>query len=111
MPRGGYREKAGSKPKWIHGKTKVIRVPEVLADKVLDYARKLDKGEIEEKKTEAMVQIEELKVIDLAGVSLKAMDGQMGVMLSSLVKKGYKITPDRLQQIVVNALKFQKSKR
>ena len=105
MPRGGYREGAGGKSSWKHGKTKVIRVPEVLADKVIDYARKLDRGEIKEEKIKSLVSIEALKVIDLGGVSLRAINGQMGVMLSDLVKKGYRITPDRLQQIVVNALR------
>ena len=108
MPRGGYREGAGSKPKWKHGKTKVIRVPEVLADRVLEYARQLDQGKLEQQEIKKIVPVESLKIIDLGGVSLKAIDGQMGVMLSSLIKKGYKITPDHLHQIVINALKNQK---
>lgn len=108
MPRGGYRENAGGKPKWEHGKTKVIRVPEVLAKQVLEYAHKLDKGELKEEKEINITNFEALKVVDLSGVSLTAINGQMGVMLSDLVKKGYKIVPDRLQQIVVNAIKFKK---
>ncbi|MGK7898276.1 MAG: hypothetical protein AB4372_32845, partial [Xenococcus sp. (in: cyanobacteria)] len=46
MGRGGYREGAGGKPKWIHGKTKTIRVPEVLADKILELSHMLDEGKI-----------------------------------------------------------------
>jgi hypothetical protein len=30
---------------WKHGKTTVIRVPEILADDIIDYARQLDEGE------------------------------------------------------------------
>lgn len=103
MPRGGYREGAGGKPKWIHGKTKTIRVPEALADRILEYARDLDKNKglkVKENK-----KIESIKVIDLAGISLKAIDGQMGVKLSDLVKKGYKLIPDHLYQVTINALK------
>ena len=33
------------KSKWKNGKTKLIRVPEVLADKILVLAHKLDKGD------------------------------------------------------------------
>ena len=110
MPRGGYREGSGGKSKWKHGKTKVIRVPEVLADRVLEYAKKLDNKELEKMKSQNIIPVESLKIIDLGGVSLKAINGQMGVMLGDLVKKGYIITPDRLQQIVVNALKNTKNK-
>lgn len=44
MSKGGYREGSGAKPKWIKGKTTVIRVPEVLAEKILDVTKFLDKG-------------------------------------------------------------------
>ena len=44
MPRGGRRPGAGGKHKWIHGETKVIRVPVALADQVLAIARILDEG-------------------------------------------------------------------
>ncbi len=46
MPRGGYREKAGRKSTWKSGcsfsETKLIRVPTKIADKVLEFAHKLD---------------------------------------------------------------------
>lgn len=106
MSRGGYREGAGGKSTWVHGKTKTIRVPEALADKIIAYARDLDEGRIPELRQ--IETIEASQVIDLGGVSLKAIDGQMGVKLSDLVKKGYSLTPDRLQQITVNALKNRK---
>ena len=34
------------KPTWQHGKTRTIRVPVALADKVLSYARTLDSGNV-----------------------------------------------------------------
>lgn len=105
MSRGGYREGSGGKPKWIHGKTKTIRVPEVLADQILDYARKIDKGEDASRVASSLEATLEAKVINLTGVSLKSIDGQMGVKLSDLIKKGYSLIPDHLQQITVNALK------
>ena len=35
----------GRKPKWNLGKTKAIRVPEVIVDKVIEYARTLDNNQ------------------------------------------------------------------
>jgi len=47
MARGGYREKAGRKSGWVSSsQTQPIRVPEWMTEKVLDYARKLDSGEV-----------------------------------------------------------------
>jgi len=45
MPRGGHRENAGRKSGWEHPETTVIRVPQFLANQLLEVARKLDKGE------------------------------------------------------------------
>jgi hypothetical protein len=133
MPRGGYREGSGGKPKWIHGKTKTIRVPEALADQILQYARELDEGKIKtafgykdshsrvlsgklttEKLTDSERSVKSidakeitsvLNIVDLSGISITPISGQMGVRLADLVKKGYKILPEHLNQIVVNALK------
>jgi len=44
MPKGG-RTATTWEQSWRHGKTKVLRVPEELADQVLVYARDLDRGE------------------------------------------------------------------
>ena len=93
MPRGGRREGAGGRPKWKHGKTKTIRVPEVLADEILDYARKLDDGAIIEHETES-------KVLNLSGVSLRQHNGILSVYLEDLVKIGYELLPENLFQIV-----------
>ena len=48
MPRGGKREGAGKKNTWKSGckfeDTKVIRVPVLISDKVLEAAHKIDAG-------------------------------------------------------------------
>lgn len=46
MTRGGNRPGAGRKYKWISGETRTIRVPVILADKLLQIARLLDSGTI-----------------------------------------------------------------
>ena len=104
MPRGGYRKGAGGKPKWNQGKTKVIRVPEVLVDKIIEYAKKLDEGRVEEQKSKVV------EFIDLSNVSLISVSGQMSIRLSDLVKKGYEIRPKRLNDIVSASLKANRSK-
>ncbi len=40
----GGRRKTSWDENWNHGKTKVIRVPESLADHIVEYARSLDSG-------------------------------------------------------------------
>ncbi|NEP35075.1 MULTISPECIES: hypothetical protein [unclassified Moorena] len=45
MPRGGYRENSGRKPKWNLGQTKAVRIPVVIADTILEVAKRLDDGE------------------------------------------------------------------
>lgn len=105
MPRGGQRKGSGSKSGWKHGKTKVIRVPEVLADQIIEYARDLDEGKTSTKNVKQVTPM--LKIIDLSGISITSISGQMGVRLSDLVDKGYRILPDHLNQIVVNALKHR----
>ncbi len=42
MPRGGARPNSGPSPIWKHGKTKTIRVPIALADRLLEVARIMD---------------------------------------------------------------------
>ena len=112
MPRGGKREGAGAKFKWKHGKTKTIRVPVELADQLLELAKKLDEGqtvvsESEIKETANIDYDTESKVIDLTGISLVSVSGQMGVKLKDLVFKGYSFQPDRLNRIISMSL-FQK---
>jgi hypothetical protein len=97
MPRGGAREGAGGKSEWKTGKTKVIRVPESLAEEVLDYARRLDGGEISEPVTNS-------KTINLSGVSLKTYGGKISVHVEDLAKAGYEIQPESLGKIFKSIL-------
>lgn len=91
MTRGGKREGAGGRPKWNKGKTKTIRVPVVLVDRILDVARLLDSD----------VSFEDSgysKVLNLSGVSLRKVDGNLCVFLKDLIKSGYQIKPHILAQ-------------
>jgi hypothetical protein len=101
MPRGGHREGAGGKPSWAHGKTKVIRVPEALAEKILEIARILDGGmsliEVTESKNESVTGS---KVIDLSGISIRAFRDGPGIYLADLIAAGYEIQPEKLAQSV-----------
>ena len=95
--RGGYRQGSGVKPAWKHGKTKVIRVPEVLADEVLKIARVLDDDGFFEPVTSS-------KVLDLSGISLKAFNGKTFVSLESLVLLGYELKPNALAENIIAEL-------
>ena len=44
--RGGERKGAGRKAAWKHGETQTIRVPKVLAEQILEIAKRLDSGDI-----------------------------------------------------------------
>lgn len=66
MPRGGYHpnaERWGRKSAWrTDSVTKTIRVPEKLAEQVLDYAHKLDSDEDIDYETKAKNEVEQLKI-------------------------------------------------
>jgi uncharacterized protein (DUF3084 family) len=66
MPRGGYHpnaERWGRKSAWLNASdTKTIRVPEELAEQILDYAHKLDKGEVIDYETKVKRQTNQLKI-------------------------------------------------
>lgn len=102
MPRGGYREGAGGRPSWRHGKTKPVRVPEALAEKIVEIARILDEGgslQPEEAETGS-------KIIDLTGVAVLYSKNGPVVRLADLVRVGYVIRPERLtRNLKVNASK------
>jgi len=100
MPRGGKRVGAGAKSTWKKGKTVTIRVPEVLADDILAFARKLDSEDVIECDTNSNT-----KIVDLSGVSLVSIAGQMGIKLVDLVRKGYKIRPGHLNDVVLASLR------
>lgn len=93
MPRGGKREGAGAKPKWKHGKTTSIRVPEVLVEDVLKAARRLDEGESLEFDTNS-------KVIDFSRVLVGEFRGKRFVFLEKLMRAGYEILPLTLAENV-----------
>ena len=89
MARGGFREGSGGKPKWIHGKTTVIRIPEALSDEVLRIAKLLDEGKTVDDVTKA-------KYLDLSGVLVRTVDGALAVFLEDLLKANFKIRPIEL---------------
>lgn len=93
MPRGGRREGAGGKPTWRHGRTKPVRVPEALAEQILEIARILDE--------EGDPGVS--KVIDLTGVALLQSKHGPVIRLEDLIRAGYEIKPERL----VRNLKIQ----
>ena len=93
MPRGGKRKGAGRKADWKHGKTKTIRVPEVLADEILEYAHKLDIGDITDYDTIS-------KVIDLDGITIPEIRGRRFVFLGDLMRAGYEIFPLNWGEVV-----------
>jgi hypothetical protein len=101
MPRGGYRLNAGGKPTWKHGKTKTIRVPEALAEKILEFARILDddQGLVSVISTNNE-PVTKSKVIDLSGVLIRAFKYGPGVYLVDLLRAGYEIQPEKLVQSV-----------
>ncbi len=87
--RGGKREGAGGKPTWRYGKTKPVRVPVALAEKILEIARVLDEEGLESPVTSS-------KVVDLTGIAIySSKDGAM-VRLMDLLRAGYEIRPERL---------------
>ena len=66
MPRGGYHahaERWGRKSVWQNDSdTKTIRVPEKLAEQILDYAHKSDKSELIDYETKALDETNQLKI-------------------------------------------------
>ncbi|MEM6614111.1 MAG: hypothetical protein AAF652_18045 [Cyanobacteria bacterium P01_C01_bin.72] len=98
MPRGGYREGAGGKSTWRHGKTKVIRVPEALSEQILEYARTLDQN------PDSICDRE----IDLSGVNLQRANNEYSIKLSSLINLGYIIKPNSLGDTVLQDI-YRKS--
>lgn len=106
MTRGGTRLNSGAKGKWKHGKTKLIRVPEVLVEEILEYAHKLDESANIESVTESKIDsslvfdsVTESKTLNLSGVSIRVCNGKSAVLLEDLVKVGYTLYPERLGQI------------
>ena len=103
MPRGGYRKNAGGKPTWKHGKTKVIRVPEALADEVLRYARSID--DVTE------TNLNQSKTINLTRVPVYSSNKGSLVYLSDLIAFGYEIFPVALHRLATQHKRFEQQKR
>jgi hypothetical protein len=102
MTSGGAREGAGNQTTWKSGKTKVIRVPETLADQVLNYARKLD--EDNDNVDLVLEPVTQSKVVNLSGISIKTHNGKLVVNLEDLAKAGYEILPANLGMIFKDIL-------
>jgi hypothetical protein len=101
MSRGGKRPGAGNKPKWKHGKTKVIRVPEVLAGEILEIAKEIDENGFFESETYS-------KVLDLSSLPVFTSHRGLSVSLVALLMAGYEIKPASLaDRIITEAYKEQ----
>lgn len=103
MPKGGKRIGAGNKFKWNSGKTKVIRVPEIIAEQVLEYAHFLDSGGTHSNSVTHSMELRydgvtQSKEVDLSGILIRSYSNQPAVLLSDLVRMGYQILPDKLMQ-------------
>jgi hypothetical protein len=113
MGRGGVRSNSGAKGKWKHGKTKMIRVPEDLAEQILEFAHKLDEGanietetETEPKTDSSLVldSVSESKVLDLSGISVATLKDRTFVFLDNLLKSGYMLKPEALNDRVLTEI-------
>lgn len=112
MGRGGARLGAGAKSKWNSNKTKTIRVPEILVDKILKYAIKLDKNEIIENVSESNVVPgnpgTEFSVtnntLNLSKISIHRSNGKSFIFIEDLIKAGYEIQPSKLAVTVLDEI-------
>ena len=113
MPKGGVRKNAGARSKWKQGKTKMIRVPEVLADKILQYAHDLDEGAIIDTEAESKNNYNlvcesesksESKILDLSKVSVGTLNSRTFVFLDNLIKSGFLLKPDILNDRVLTEI-------
>lgn len=89
MPRGGKRIGAGGQFKYKHGKTTVIRVPVVLVEQILKYAKELDEELFE---LNAKSASEDLRISSLAD---SAFDAAIGYYKDS--------DPDIFETIAIHA--------
>ena len=97
MPRGGKREGSGPKPTWKSGKTKTIRVPEALADQILDIARRLDEGRLEQRERSA-------PLINLSSLNIPTIRNRKFVFIEDLIRLGYVVEPVSLAESVKQQL-------
>lgn len=111
MVRGGRRKGAGGQFKWKHGETKTIRVPIVLAERILEYAEKLDSGAIIDHDTPSKVVTkipvtgsESLEILDFSGISIHRYQQKSFIFLEDLIKSGYEIEPKLLADRLVEEM-------
>lgn len=86
MPRGGRRAGAGGRFKWIHGKTKPIRIPEALADEIVRIAIMVDSGKTIDDVTRS-------KYLNLSGVKVHFLEDGPVVYIEDLLKAGFTVRP------------------
>lgn len=112
MTRGGRRAGSGGVSTWRFGKTKTIRVPVELSNAVLAFARELDGSSISslESKPVSKAPVLSQNVIDLSGVSVAQIGGEIAVKLEDLVKLGYILQPDSLSKMVDARIRRKNSK-
>jgi hypothetical protein len=100
MSRGGYREGSGGISTWKQGKTKTIRVPIALADRLLELARAMDNDDTVVINLSTVDSVTESKVINLSGVKVTHLNGEIAIRLEDLVKLGYELQPTSLARMV-----------
>jgi hypothetical protein len=100
MPRGGYRDGAGGVSTWKQGKTKTIRVPVSLADRLIEIARAMDTGGDVTINSSTIEPVTGSKVIDLSAVRVTHASGEIAIRLEDLVRLGYELRPASLAQMV-----------
>jgi len=100
MPRGGSRSGAGVISTWKQGRTKTIRIPISLADRLIEVARAMDEGNEVVINLSTIEPVTESKVIDLSGVRVTHLNGEIAIRLEDLVKLGYELRPLSLAQMV-----------
>jgi hypothetical protein len=97
MARGGQRDGAGRKSTWSSGckfeQTKLIRVPSIISDKVLEIAHKLDSGEAIDLETKSLDQIETKSIEQLQLITIQ----DKSYLQSELIEKGKQIIYNETQ--------------
>lgn len=91
MNKRGGRRSTTWKPGWKLGKTKVIRIPEVLAERLYEMARNLDEGKdyclLQDNSNNSHVTGNELeKVINILEESLKLPANRGGAIKTEIKK-------------------------
>ena len=87
MPRGGKRKGAGRKATWNAGKTKPVKLPELLIPEIIEFARTLDQAPIDLELDEALdLLFDELvdrKILDRAAEKMIALRSSQTAQLMS----------------------------